>query len=82
MQVAIRKMGNSHGILIPKPILLETGLSGTAELVLNKGVIEIRPTKVNPRAGWADYSKRLAASGEDALVWPEFANEADAELVW
>ena len=23
MQVAIRKMGNSHGVLIPKPLLLE-----------------------------------------------------------
>jgi antitoxin MazE len=82
MQVAIRKMGNSHGILIPKPILLETGLTDAAELVLNKGVIEIRPIKTNPRAGWAEDSKRIAAAGDDALVWPEFANEGDAELVW
>lgn len=82
MQVAIRKMGNSHGILIPKPILLETGLSDTADLVLNKGVIEIRPIKTNPRAGWAEDSKRIAAAGDDALVWPEFSNDGDAELVW
>ena len=82
MQVAIRKMGNSHGILIPKPILLETGLTDAAELILNKGVIEIRPIKTNPRAGWAEDSKRIAAAGDDALVWPEFANEGDAELVW
>ncbi len=45
MQVSIRKMGNSHGVLIPKPILVETGLTALAELVLNKGVIEIRPIK-------------------------------------
>jgi antitoxin MazE len=82
MQVAIRKMGNSHGVLIPKPILLETGLSESAELTLNKGVIEIRPIKTNPREGWAEDSKRIAAAGDDALVWPEFANEGDAELVW
>lgn len=75
-------MGNSHGILIPKPILLETGLSDTADLVLNKGVIEIRPIKTNPRAGWAEDSKRIAAAGDDALVWPEFSNDGDAELVW
>ena len=34
MQVAIRKMGNSHGVLIPKPLLLEAGLSEVAELTL------------------------------------------------
>jgi len=82
VQVAIRKMGNSHGVLIPKPLLLEAGLSETAELTLNKGVIEIRPSKPHPRAGWAEDAQRLAAEPEEAPVWPEFANEADAELRW
>ena len=82
MQVAIRKMGNSHGVLIPKPLLLEAGLSETAELTLNKGVIEIRPSKPHPRAGWAEDAQGLAAQPEEAPVWPEFANEADAELRW
>ena len=82
MQVSIRKMGNSHGVLIPKPILLETGLSDVAELTLNKGVIEIRPVKVNPRAGWAQDAQRLAAQGDDALVWPALANEGDKDLQW
>ena len=82
MQVAIRKMGNSHGVLIPKPLLLEAGLTEAAELTLNKGVIEIRPIKANPRAGWAEDAKRLAADPDEALVWPAFANEADAEWRW
>ena len=82
MQVAIRKMGNSHGVLIPKPLLLEAGLSKTAELTLNKGVIEIRPSKPHPRAGWAEDAHRLAAEPDEVPVWPEFAHEADAELRW
>jgi antitoxin MazE len=82
MQVAIRKMGNSQGILIPKPILAQTGLTESADLIVNNGVIEIRPIKVNSRAGWAEDSKRIAAAGDDSLVWPEFANEGDSELVW
>ena len=82
MQVAIRKMGNSHGVLIPKPLLLEAGLSEAAELTLNKGVIEIRPLKPHPRAGWAEDAQRLAREPEEALVWPEFSNEADTELRW
>lgn len=82
MQVAIRKMGNSHGVLIPKPLLLEAGLSETAELTLNKGVIEIRPSKPHPRSGWAEDAQRLSAEPDEALIWPEFANETDAELRW
>ena len=30
MEVTIRKMGNSQGVLIPKPILAQLGLEGTA----------------------------------------------------
>ena len=82
MQVSIRKMGNSQGILIPKPILKQLGLVDVADLQINGGVIEIRPPKRNPREGWAQDSQRLAAAGDDALAWPEPGNEGDAELVW
>lgn len=82
MEVAIRKMGNSQGILIPKPILAQVGLEGTADLRVRDGVIEIRAVRRNPREGWADDAQRLAAQGGDALVWPEVANVGDAKLVW
>jgi antitoxin MazE len=82
MEVAIRKMGNSQGVLIPKPILAQVGLEGTADLRVRDGVIEIRAIRRNPRDGWADDAKRLAAQGDDALVWPEVANEGDDKLVW
>ena len=38
MEVAIRKMGNSQGVLIPKPILAQVGLEGTADLQVRNGV--------------------------------------------
>ena len=82
MEVAIRKMGNSQGVLIPKPILAQVGLESKADLQVRDGVIEIRPVKQNPRDGWADDAKRLADIGEDTLEWPEFANENDKALVW
>ncbi len=82
MQVAIRKMGNSQGVLIPKPILAQVGLESAADLQVKNGVIEIRPIRRNPREGWALDSARIAQDGDDALVWPEFANEADKDLVW
>ncbi len=82
MEVAIRKMGNSQGVLIPKPILSQVGLEGTADLQVRDGVIEIRPVRRNPREGWAEDARRVADAGHDALIWPEFANEDDEELVW
>jgi antitoxin MazE len=82
MEVAIRRMGNSQGVLIPKPILAQVGLAGSADLQVRDGVIEIRPIRRNPREGWADDAKRLAQQGGDALVWPEVANEGDADIVW
>lgn len=82
MEVAIRKMGNSQGVLIPKPILAQLGLEGTADLRVCNGVIEIRPLRRDPREGWAEDARRVAAAEGDALVWPEFGNEADAELAW
>lgn len=82
MEVAIRKMGNSQGVLIPKPILAQLGLEGTADLQVRDGVIEIRAVRRNPRKGWADDARRIADHGDDALVWPEFANDGDNDLVW
>ena len=82
MEVAIRKMGNSQGVLIPKPILAQLGFEGTADLQVRDGVLEIRAIRRNPREGWAEAAREIAAQGDDALVWPEFANEGDAELVW
>ena len=82
MEVAIRKMGNSQGVLIPKPILAQLGLQGTADLQVRNGTIEIRPLRRDPRQGWADDAQKIAEQGDDALVWPELANRDDEKLVW
>jgi antitoxin MazE len=82
MEVAIRKMGISQGVLIPKPILAQLGLEGTADLQVRDGVIEIRAVRRNPREGWADDARRIADHGDDVLVWPELANDGDNDLVW
>jgi antitoxin MazE len=81
MQVAIRTMGNSKGVLIPKPILEQTGLLDAADLQVVNGVIEIRPLKRGLREGWAVDSARVAEQ-DAGLVWPEFTNTDDASLQW
>jgi len=82
MEVTIRKVGNSQGVLIPKPILAQVGLQGTADLQVRDGVIEIRPLRRNAREGWAEGARMIAEHGDDAPVWPELGNLGDDELVW
>jgi antitoxin MazE len=84
MKSAIRKMGNSHGVIIPKPILEEVGAkpNDPVEVSARKGAIVITPAPRKARAGWAEASKRLREAGEGDLVWPEFANDADKDTKW
>jgi antitoxin MazE len=82
MLTTIRKMGNSQGVLIPKPLLQQVGLADQAEMKIEGDALVLRRPKAATRSGWAEASRRLAEVGDDALVLPEFANEEDAELQW
>jgi antitoxin MazE len=82
MRIAIRRIGNSKGIIIPTSLLAQIGLVDEAEMSVEDGALVVRPPARPVRSGWADASKALAKSGDDALVLPEFANAGDAELAW
>ena len=82
MKIVIRKMGNSQGVIIPKPVLTQLGLEDEAEMSIERDAIVLRKPRNSVREGWAEASRLIAAGGDDKLVWPEFGNAADAELVW
>jgi antitoxin MazE len=82
MLTTIRRLGNSQGILIPKPLLQQVGLVDQAEMLVEGDALVLRRPKRMPREGWAEACKEMAARGEDALVLPEFANEGDVDLKW
>jgi antitoxin MazE len=82
MKTTIRKMGNSQGVIIPKPVLAQVGLQDEAEMVVEKDCIVLRRPQNKAREGWAEASQKIAAQGDDELVWPAFANEGDADLQW
>ncbi len=82
MKAAIRRMGNSRGVLIPKPVLEQVGLEDEAEMVVENDSIVLRRPRKNAREGWAEASRKIAMADDDRLVWPEFANEDDAALKW
>ena len=83
VKTTIRKLGNSQGVLIPKPVLAQVGLEqGEAEMTVEGDAIVLRRARQEPRAGWAQACKTLASTGDDALVWPEVGNASDEDLVW
>lgn len=82
MHATIRKIGNSRGIVIPKPLLIEAGLEHAVDISIENGVIMLRKPVNTARQGWAEAAQALAQRGEDQLVMGEFANDNDADLVW
>ena len=82
MRTTIRKMGNSQGVIIPKPVLAQVGLTDEAELVVEKGAIVLRKPAGKARSGWAEASKRIAQAGKGKLEWPEFPNQEDKDIRW
>lgn len=82
MRAAIRKMGNSQGVIIPKPVLAQVGLVDEALMTVEHGALVLRPAPPSRREGWAEASCRLAEQNDDTLVWPEFANADDQHLKW
>jgi len=82
MKTTIRRIGNSQGVLIPKPFLTQLGLENEIEMDVEGDAIVLRKPRAKVRAAWAEASKAVAASGEDALVLGEFDNADDGALEW
>ena len=84
LHVSIRAIGNSLGVVIPKPVLAQVGLNGeaVAEMTIEGHALVLRRPARRARAGWAEAARKIAEVGDDELVMGEFSNAADAELKW
>jgi len=84
MKTVIRPMGNSQGILIPKPVLAQLGMARDEEVVLEieGNALVVRKPRPDPRAGWAEAAAAVARAGGEESVWPAFANAGDKDLKW
>jgi len=84
IHASLRQIGNSRGVVIPKPVLAQLDLEAEAgvEMTVEDGALVLRKPASPARAGWAEAARRVAAAGDDQLVMGEFGNAEDAELVW
>jgi len=64
----IVKIGNSHGIRIPKLLLEQIGLMGQVEVEAQSHQLVVRPILKTTREGWAEKFQEMAARGDDALL--------------
>jgi antitoxin MazE len=84
MRTQLRPMGNSSGVIIPKPFMAQLGLEPGAELemTLEGDSVVIKAAPAHPRLGWAEAAKAIAEAGDDTPVWDDFGNAGDDELTW
>jgi antitoxin MazE len=82
MLTTIRKMGNSQGVIIPKPLLQQAGLTDQAEMLVEGETLVLRKPKKHPREGWDEAGRKLLERGKPTPVLLDFANEDDESLVW
>jgi antitoxin MazE len=84
VRASVRRMGNSSGVIIPKPLLSEMGAKTGDEVRLSVegGRLVVEVVTRSPRAGWAEDARNIAAAHDAALAWPEFGNDADGDLGW
>ena len=84
MRTALRKMGNSSGIILPKAVLDEVGarIGEEFDLAVDQGRIVAIRCEPRIRPGWAEAAAALSEAGDDAPAWPEFGNDEDDDLTW
>lgn len=90
MRTALRKMGNSTGMIIPKAILTElaTDVGTNFDIAVRDRAIVATPVVVDPRDAWAAELEAAAEAGEldelieDELAWIGTSNASDAEWEW
>jgi antitoxin MazE len=84
MQSALRKIGNSTGIVLPRPILGTMGVaSGTMlDLTVEDGRLIATPIRREVRAGWAEAAKRISAETNPDDDWIEAAPDDSSDWTW
>lgn len=78
----IVRIGNSHGVRIPKAIREQAGLTGKVTMTVTGDSLVIRSQR-KPREGWAEAYAKAKTDEPDDAIWPYFENDFDdTEWTW
>ena len=78
MKTRLVRIGNSRGIRLPKPLIVQAGLTDEAELHVRDGAIVIERAST-PRAGWAQAAKQMHERDADQLLAPPTSTRFEEE---
>lgn len=82
MQARIIRIGNSHGIRIPKALLAACRLEDDVELLVEDETLVIRRAR-SPREGWEEAFAEMNVAGEGGLLDPPVPTRWDeSEWEW
>ncbi|HEY9085079.1 MAG TPA: AbrB/MazE/SpoVT family DNA-binding domain-containing protein [Candidatus Tyrphobacter sp.] len=83
MKASLQRIGNSLGVVIPKPLLRQLGIERAVEIQLVDDHLEVRKLASHPREGWKSVMSALPQSAFDMtdedrewLAMPEPESEA------
>jgi antitoxin MazE len=84
MKTTIRKIDRRTFVVVPRSMLSRIGAKAhdLVDIKVEGKRLVITASSHDPRAGWADESKAIAAAGEDKLVWPDFGKDSDKYWKW
>lgn len=67
MKTRVIRIGNSHGIRIPKVVLDQLGFGAEVEMLVKSNQLIIRQLR-SPRDGWEAQFQAMASAGDDRLL--------------
>jgi antitoxin MazE len=83
MKLAIRKIGNSKGVILPQSYLKECRIEDEVDVEVKDKHIVISAPEENKRKGWEQAFKEMAANGDDQLAIPDVFDDEDiADWKW
>ena len=77
----IVKIGNSHGVRIPKVLLEQLNFTSDVELEVQDAQLIVRAT-TTARSNWAAQFERMAAENDDVLLDPSTPPTDWEERAW
>jgi antitoxin MazE len=81
MKASIIKIGNSHGVRIPKPLLDQCGFGSEVELEVQNHSLVLSPIK-QMRKDWESAFKKMAQNKDDQLIETTSTDWENGEWEW
>lgn len=82
METKITKIGNSQGIIIPKAILEQCGLTDKVSLEVKDNRLIVSQIVANPRQGWEEAIMAAGVDEEEELLMGDYLKHSWDEEEW